>query len=247
MATAEHGAGAGPGAIRDYTWRGRTGPFTLQMPPGVFVPSSTSLVLADALEVAPHEVVIDAGCGSGVLSFVAARLGAARVYGCDVSAEAVAAATANARRLGLADVTEFRAGNLMEPVQDVRADVVIGDVSGIPDPVAEITGWFPGNKGGGPTGAELPVAMLETVGDALKPGGRMYLPTGTIQNENAVLRAARALFSSLEVVAEREFPLPAVVAGSKEVARLAGQGLINLKQRGSRWLWRLAIWRGVRA
>ena len=232
----------------EFQWRGRTGPFTLLLSPQVFAPSSTSLVLAQAMEVGPGEVVIDAGCGSGVLSFVAAKLGAGRVYGCDVSVESVRMAETNAQRLGLADVTEFRVGNLMEPVQDVRADVVVGDVSGIPDPVAEVTGWFPDGRGGGPTGAELPVAMLESIGEALKPGGRMYLPTGTIQAENKVLEAARRVFgaANIELLIEREFPLPNLVAQSKKVARLVSEGLINFRQKGSRALWRLAVWRCIR-
>jgi hypothetical protein len=131
----------------------------------------------------------------------------------------------------------------------VAADVVIGDVSGIPDPVAEITGWFPEGRGGGPTGAELPVAMLEGMGDCLKRGGRLYLPTGTIQAETKVLEVARRVFgpNNMEIVAEREFPLPNLVARSKAVARLVSEGLLNLSLRGSRLLWRLAIWRCIRA
>lgn len=236
------------GQTAEHQWTGRTGPFALTLPPEVFAPSKTSLVLADALEVNPGEVVIDVGCGSGVLSLVAARLSAGKVYGCDVSEEAVAAARDNARRLGLEDRTEFRAGNLLEPVKDVQADVVIGDVSGIPDAVAEVTGWFPEGRGGGPTGAELPVAMLEGIGDCLKLGGRLYLPTGTIQAESMVLDTARRVFgeNNMEIVAEREFPLPNLVSRSKAVARLVSEGLLNLSLRGSRLLWRLAIWRCVR-
>ncbi len=232
----------------EHRWTGRTGPFPLTLTPSVFAPSKTSLVLADALEVNPGEIVIDVGCGSGVLSLVAARLDAGKVYGCDLSEDAVRAARDNARRLGLEDRTEFRVGNLLEPVADVRADVVIGDVSGIPDAVAEVTGWFPEGRGGGPTGAELPVAMLESMGDCLKRGGRLYLPTGTIQAESKVLEAARSLFgpNNMEIVAEREFPLPNLVARSKDVARLVSEGLLNLSLRGSRLLWRLAIWRCTR-
>ena len=72
-----------------YEWRGRTGPLTLELPPGVFTPTHTTLMMADALEINPGDVVLDVGCGSGVLGLVAARLGAARVVGCDASAEAV--------------------------------------------------------------------------------------------------------------------------------------------------------------
>src|SRR5690606_39171837 len=119
---------------------------------------------------------------------VAARLGAGRVYGTDISAASVACATRNAERLGLSGITEFRCGSLFEPVPDVRADVVIADVSGIPDVVAEATGWFPDGHGGGPTGAELPVAMLGGIADHMATGGQAYLPTGSIQNEPRVLK-----------------------------------------------------------
>jgi SAM-dependent methyltransferase len=234
-------------AVREVEWTGRTGPFQLLLAPGVFPPSTTSKALAEQVEVMDDETVIDLGCGCGILGLVAARLGAGYVYGSDVMPDAAAVATENARRLGLADRTEFRAGSLFEPLREVRADVVIGDVSGVPDDVAQLSGWFPGGHAGGPTGAELPVAMLEGVADHLNPGGRMYLPTGTIQDEPRVIAAARRIFGdNMERLAELEFPLPAIVGRSRAVARMMAEGLLKLRRRGSRVLWRLAIWRCVR-
>lgn len=228
---------------REYTWRGPTGPFEVVVDPGVFVPSSTSRVLAEALRVNAGDLVVDAGCGCGVLSLVAARLGAGRVIGTDASTAAVACATANAERLGLSGVAEFRAGHLMNPVDGTQADVVIADVSGIPDAVALVTGWFPDGKGGGRSGAELPVEMLGQVADHLKPGGRVYLPTGTIQDDKAILAAAHEVFgAAMEPVAKKEFPLPDVVATSPEVRELIDEGTIQLAQRGSRLSWELTIW-----
>lgn len=233
----------------EFAWTGRTGPFTLRLLPQVFRPTHTTRLLADAIEVRPGERVLDVGCGSGILSFVAARLGASRVVGCDLSPEAVASARENAVALDLADRTEFRQGNVLEPVSDVEADVVIGDISGIPDDIAEAAGWFPDGRSGGPTGSELPVAMLEQLGGHLAAGGRMYLPTGTIQAENRVLAVARRIFGAagLERIAERELPLPDVVAKSSAVGRLMGDGLLSLRKRGSRLLWKLSIWRCVRS
>ena len=228
-------------------WKGRTGPFSLQVSPGVFSPTYTSRTLADALEITPDDTVIDVGCGSGVLAFVAARLGAKKVFGCDLSEAAVEAARRNAKRLGLDKICEFRSGDLLEPVRDVRATVLIGDVSGIPDELASLSGWFEAVPSGGPTGAELPRKMLATLGDTLVPGGRLYLPTGTIQDEQAILTAARAVFGdNMEPVMEREFPLPDLVAKSVAAARMMKEGLLNLHKRGSRFLWRLQIWRCVR-
>lgn len=234
-------------AIHQVEWKGRTGPFSLKVRPGVFSPTTTSRTLADALEINPGDTVIDVGCGSGVLAFVAAKLGAGKVYGCDLSAPAVRAARENAAMLGLSDVCEFRQGDLLEPVRDVRADVLIGDVSGIPDELAAVTGWFDRVPAGGPTGAELPRKLLGSIGDTLAPGGRLYLPTGTLQDEASILTLARELFGdNMEPVLEREFPLPDLVAKATATARMMKEGLLSLHKRGSRLLWSLRIWRCVR-
>ncbi len=236
-----------PGSEHRLEWKGRTGPFTIEIDPGVFAPTHTSRTIADALEIQPGDTVIDVGCGSGVLSFVAARLGAGGVYGVDLSDEAIAVARRNAEALGHADRVEFRVGDLLEPVRGIQADVVIGDVSGIPDEIAAVSGWFPDGRAGGPTGAELPAAMLESIREnrCLRPGGRLYLPTGTIQAEGKILEVARRIFgaANLQSLLEREFPLPDVVAKSRAVAQMMREGVLDLRARGSRLLWRLQVWR----
>src|ERR671934_2190053 len=89
--------------------------------------------------------------------------------------------------------------------------------------------------------------MLESIreNDCLAPGGRLYLPTGTIQAENSVLEVARRMFgaANLRSLMQREFPLPDVVARSKEVAVMMRDGILDLRRRGSRLLWRPQVWR----
>jgi len=86
--------------------------------------------------------------------------------------------------------------------------------------------------------------MLESIGETLKPGGHLYLPTGTIQDERKILEKARELFGErMQAVVERDFPLPDVVGRSLAVARMMKEGLLNLHKRGSRILWRLRVWR----
>jgi hypothetical protein len=91
--------------------------------------------------------------------------------------------------------------------------------------------------------------MLDSIkdNDCLAPGGRLYLPTGTIQNETGLLETARRIFgaANIQSLIQREFPLPEVVAKSKEVARMMQEGLVSFRHRGSRLLWRLQIWRCV--
>ena len=227
-----------------FVWRGRGGPFSLLLGNETFPPTHTSREVAEGLTVNPGDSVIDVGSGSGVLSFVAARLGASRVFGTEVHAEAVRVANRNAQLLGLADSVEFREGSLFEPLDGIRANVVIGDVSGIPDEIAGETNWFPGGFSGGPTGAEVPVAMLEAARDHLLPGGRLYLPTGSIQDEGTVLRTARRIFGEgrMRELRERLLPLPTKLGESQVLRRLMESGVVNLIRKGSRVLWRLRIW-----
>jgi SAM-dependent methyltransferase len=236
-----------PETVSTLEWKGRTGPFTIEVNPGVFAPTHTSRTIAEALEIKAGDTVIDVGCGSGVLSLVAARLGAGRVIGVDLSDDAIRVARRNAVNLEVDGRVEFRVGDLLEPVRGIEADVIIGDVSGIPDEIAAVSGWFPDGRAGGPTGAELPAAMLESVRESgcLRPGGSLFLPTGTIQAEGRILEVARRIFgaANLQSLLEREFPLPDVVARSKAVARMMKEGILDLHARGSRLLWRLQVWR----
>jgi SAM-dependent methyltransferase len=234
-------AASGPST---YEWRGRGGPFELQLGPKTFAPTRTSMEVAEELRVSPGDTVFDIGCGSGVLAIVAAMLGAGRVYGTEVNEEAVRYARRNAEALGVGDRVEFHHGSLYEPLGDLRADIVIGDVAGIPDSIAAETGWYPGGYSGGPTGAEVPVAMLQATFKHLLPGGRLYLPTGSIQDEGAVLRAARAIFgeSRMRQLRERLFPLPTKVSDSVVMRKLMESGVVSLIRKGSRLLWALRVW-----
>ena len=226
------------------TWSGRAGGAVHRLlGPGVFSPTTTSRTLAEALEIEPGDTVIDVGCGSGVLSFVAARLGAKRVIGVDLSEEAVEVARENAAGWVSRTMCEFRGGNLLDPVRDVQADVLIGDVSGIPDAIAQESGWFDDGRAGGPTGAELP-RHARSIGDTLAMGGRLVPPDGhDPARAGHPRRRARDLRRPHAARARTRVPAPGLVGRSKAVARMMKEGSVSFRQRGSRWLWQLRIWR----
>src|SRR4029450_10860870 len=107
-------------------WKGRTGPFTVSLGRGVFHPTHTSRMIAEAL---------------GIEGGGAAREGGTHWWG-----EAIEGAKQTAVRLGLQREVEFRSGNLLDPVRGEQADVIIGDVSGIPDEIGRRRGGFPGTR-----------------------------------------------------------------------------------------------------
>ncbi len=226
-----------------FRWKGRCGPFDLKVGWATFRPSTISSMLADSLEIKENGVVIDAGCGSGILSIIAAKLGAGMVYGTDAAEDTVELATANAEAQGVSERTQFFQGDMFGPLPtDLEADVVIGDVSGIPDELASVSGWFPSGLSGGPSGAELPIRMIEEAKRFLHRGGKLFLPTGSLQDEGSILDKARSVFSSIRQLSERNIPLPSALAEHPKILRLLRDRVIELTQRGSRFVWTARVW-----
>ena len=88
----------------------------------------TTRIVVDLLcrLMAPESTVLDMGAGSGVLSVVAALLGARRVVGIDRAIEAVGVAQRNAERNGVSEVTEFFQGSTV-PIGE-QFDVVAANI-----------------------------------------------------------------------------------------------------------------------
>src|SRR3990172_3718641 len=126
-----------------FRWTGRFGPLDLEVSDSTFQPSTISVLLADALEVHQGDEVIDVGCGSGILSIIAAKLGALRGIGGDTAPDVVElaspqppparrgapgvagaarppdvveAAPRTAPRHGVSDVVTFLHGDLFAPL-----------------------------------------------------------------------------------------------------------------------------------
>ena len=90
---------------------------------------TTRLVLG-ALEdyLVPGGSVADLGCGSGVLSIAAGRLGAARILALDVDAQAVRATEENAARNGLRGAIEIRQGSLEAMLERPPFDLLLANI-----------------------------------------------------------------------------------------------------------------------
>ena len=88
----------------------------------------TTRIVVDLLcrLMAPESTVLDMGTGSGVLSIVAALLGARRVVGIDRAIGAVGVAQRNAERNGVSEVTEFFQGSTV-PIGE-QFDVVAANI-----------------------------------------------------------------------------------------------------------------------
>ena len=80
--------------------------------------------------VAPGMDVFDLGCGSGILSIAAAKLGAARVTGMEIDSVAVASAHENIHENGLNERIEVLEGTLPNPgIAPASFDLAVANIS----------------------------------------------------------------------------------------------------------------------
>ena len=120
------------------TWRSytpRQGDVVIVLDPGMAFgtghhPTTTMCLAALEELVYPGCSVLDLGCGSGILSIAAARLGASEVLALDIDATAVETAAANARQNSVGAVVTVKEGTL--PHASLRPggyDVVVANIS----------------------------------------------------------------------------------------------------------------------
>lgn len=74
------------------------------------------------------DVVIDVGCGSGILSLASLLLGAERAIGIDVDERAVEESRRNAKNLSLSERAEFKRGDLLKDLQPLKANIVLCNI-----------------------------------------------------------------------------------------------------------------------
>lgn len=77
----------------------------------------------------PGAVVLDIGCGTGVLSIAAARLGARDITAIDTEEDAVEACRRNAALNGVADIVSVKHGDIAS-VRGRRYDIVLANLYG---------------------------------------------------------------------------------------------------------------------
>lgn len=75
------------------------------------------------------EHIIDAGCGSGILSIGAAKLGADHILAMDVDEVAVKVARENIQLNQLNSIVEIREGDILKEIEDMKADIVIANIT----------------------------------------------------------------------------------------------------------------------
>ena len=221
--------------------------FSLELWPGeVFIPTSVSEIMAKNLgELPENAVVIDMGCGSGFFSVMAAKMGAAKVYAVDVMPQAVALTKRNLVRNGVAKRVDVHCGNLFDPIKEVKAHLIIVDVSGIAEKLARCTPWYPDPIAtASEDGTEPTVSVLKQGRDHLLPSGRLIFPFGSLANEKRILEVAQQVFQkNLRSLSERLLPVTQQLRVAFDQCQdLIEKGFVYLVERRGKKYWLLRVY-----
>ncbi len=137
-------------------------------------------LLVEALQVGPCQLILDLGCGTGILGLVAARLtDGGHVILTDVNERAVALAKANASANGITNA-EVRRGDLYEPVAGMAFDHIVCN-----PPIR--------------AGRQVVDRMVSEAPAHLLDGGRLWLVARTKQGADAIRGRMAKAFGIAEI------------------------------------------------
>lgn len=237
---------------------GDTQGIVVKTSPEVFYPTSTSTLLLSAVRKSVNPglslinaraaSVLDLGCGSGIVAVVLAKLvlPQAAIYASDISAAAVKLAQRNAEENQV--TIDCRSGSLFEPWTGMKFDLIVDDVAGMSEPVARHSHWYPPHihSDAGEDGARWIVSILSQAPEFLTPQGQIFFPVLTLSNEAKILDTARKHFAKVELLAEQWYPLGSdLLPHLALIEDLMTRGLVEIKKKGSRWLWATKIYRAA--
>ena len=191
--------------------------------PAVLIPrGDTEILVEEAVQYIDKPCrVLDVGIGSGAIAIaIAHEKSDAEVSGIDISPEAIAVATANARRNGVDGRTRFSVGNL-EQLSGGPYDLIVSNPPYIPHAdietlMADVRDFEPaGALDGGTDGLDAYRAITRQAPGQLVSGGRLLVEIGIDQAEQV-----RQLFTDadfIDIQTRNDYAgIPRVVSGMKK-------------------------------
>lgn len=181
------------------------------IPEGVYVPSDDSYLLVDSLEVNEGDVVLDMGCGSGILGVFAAER-ASRILSVDISPQAIACARKNFELNLITCANEFQLSDLFSEVPE-KFDLILFNPPYLPIPADEKRedpieqAWD-----GGVTGRQIIDRFFESVSYHLKVNGRILFLQSSLARPEQTFEMVECLKFRWTILEKRKFFFEELIA-----------------------------------
>ena len=148
---------------------------------GLPITFDESAYLAKRLDVNNGETMLDMFTGSGIYPIFAAEK-AKHAVGVDLNPKAINYSKFNAILNDVEDKTEFLLGDMFQPVQGRRFDLVTANPPYVVvPPISTRTDAMHADSG--VDGLDIPERFISEVDDFLKPRGRVQMITGSVGNK----------------------------------------------------------------
>ncbi len=158
-----------------------------QIHPQVYQPAEDTYLLADNLQVNRMSRVLEIGTGTGIIAIIAAKR-ASKVIATDINPHAIDCAVKNIISNKTYNV-ELRKGNLFEPVEGEKFDLILFNTPYLPSSTDEKSddeldaAW-----NGGLDGREVIDRFLEEVTDYLNPDGKVQMVQSSLSDNEKTLK-----------------------------------------------------------
>jgi len=185
-------------------------------PEHLFTPNATSVRFSRALGDVKGKCVFDIGTGVCPLGIWAALEGAREVHGVDPVEGHIELAKMNISKYGLEGIVHAYQGYFFSPFETdgiragLKADVIIGDVSGIAEAASKALGWYPpGVPTGGYDGTEIIIGLLERAPRFLNNNGELYFPIASdLSDKKKIMDVAKENFKSIIPAFDKDIRFP---------------------------------------
>jgi release factor glutamine methyltransferase len=174
-----------------------------QTHPQVYQPAEDPFLLADNLEVERMSRALEIGTGTGLIAILAAKK-ARIVIATDINSHALDCTLKNI----IANKTynmELRKGDLFEPVEDEKFDIILFNTPYLPTEEDEIVAdELDAAWNGGPGGRKVIDRFLAQVKNHLNPGGKVQMVQSSLSDNEKTLKKFEELGFKASITAQEK-------------------------------------------
>ena len=171
--------------------------------PKVYEPAEDTFLLAENLDIKRRDEVLEIGTGTGLITIIAAQ-NSRRVVATDINEHAIKCALKNTITNRTYNV-ELREGNLFEPVEGEKFDLILFNTPYLPtDENEKLDDELNAAFDGGLEGRKTIDQFIEQVKDYLKEEGRVQLVQSSLSDNEKTISKLEELGFEAEITASEK-------------------------------------------